>query len=59
MADINATHLMIVNRNMFNLITERSPVEIELATVSQKHDVLRERQRTHWEENPYNDTYRY
>ena len=57
--DINATQLMIVNRNMFNLITERIPVEIERATVSQKHDVLRERQRIHWDENPYDDTYRY
>ena len=59
LGDINAIEMMTVNSKMFNLVTERSRLEIELATVSQKHDVLRERQRKHWDENPYDDIYRY
>ena len=59
MGDNNATELLTVNSKMFNLVTERSRLETELATVSQKHGVLRERQRNHWDENPYVDIYRY
>ena len=41
------------------LVTKRGRLEIELTTISQKHDVLRERQRERWDENPYDDFYRY
>ena len=57
--DINATEKMTVNSKIFILVTERSRLEIELATVSKKHDLLRESQQKHWDENPYVDIYRF
>ena len=59
MGDINATEIMTVNSKMFNLVNKKSYLELELATVSQKHDMLRERQRKHWDENHFDVIYRY
>ena len=59
MGDIKATELMTVNSKMFKLVTERSRLELELSTISQKQDVLCERQQKHWDENLYVDIYRY
>ena len=51
--------MITVNNKMFKIVTEQSRLEIEVATVSEKHDVLRERQRKHWDENPFDDIFRY
>ena len=58
MGDNNLTELMTVNNKMFKLIIKRSRLKLELATVSQEVDVLRERQRKHWWKTHYRDSYR-
>ena len=65
MGDINATEIMAVNSQILDLVTAQIRLEIALATVSQKHDVLRERQPKHWDKrkhfgkNAYDGIYRY
>ena len=48
MGENNATELMTVNRKVYKRLTERSHLDQDLATVRQKRDELRERQRNYW-----------
>ena len=57
MGDDIATELITFNSKKFKLVTEGNCLKMELATLSQKHDVLREPQQKHWEKAHYSFFY--